>query len=100
MNIKILEKTKKELKIEIDGANHTLCNVIQKQLVKDERVDLAGYNILHPLISNPVIYVRTKGKNKPETILKKNVKQVQTDTQTFRAAFDKALQAWQETHNL
>jgi len=94
MEVKILNKTKNELKIELDGESHTFCNAIQKALLKDGRVDLAGYNISHPLISSPIIYLRTKARSKPEIVLKEAAKDVQKDTKIFRAAFDKALKEW------
>lgn len=74
MKLKVLKETPNELKIEIEGAGHTLCNVLQKILSEDENVDLAGYDVPHPLASNPVIYVRTKGKTKPEEALLNAIK--------------------------
>ena len=67
MKVKVLKKTANELKIEIEGAEHGLCNLLQKKLLEDERVDLAGYDLPHPLASSPVIYVRMKGTAKPES---------------------------------
>lgn len=93
MRIEILNKTKKELKIKIDGENHTFCNIVQKALLRDKRVDLAGYDIPHPLIASPIIYLRTKA-SKPEIVLLNAVEKVQKDTETFRVAFDKALEEW------
>ncbi|MDH5447462.1 MAG: DNA-directed RNA polymerase subunit L [Candidatus Bathyarchaeota archaeon] len=95
MKVKILKKTKNELKIEIDGEGHTFCNVVQKALLKNKKVDLAGYNIPHPLTANPVVYLRTKTQSKPEIVLRNAVKEVQKDTEAFRVAFDKALKEWQ-----
>jgi DNA-directed RNA polymerase subunit L len=90
MKVKILEKAGNELKMEIEGESHTFCNVVQKALLKDERVDFAGYNIPHPLTASPVIYLRTKPRTKPEVVLRDAVQQVQKDNETFRAALDKA----------
>jgi len=95
MKVKILNKTENELKIEIEKEGHTFCNVVQKALLKDKRVDLAGYNIAHPLTSSPVIYLRTKTKTKPETVLKEAAVDVQKDTAAFRVAFDNALKEQQ-----
>ena len=74
MKVKILKKTPNELKIEVQDIGHTLCNLLQKRLLEDENVDLAGYDIPHPLASNAIIYIRTKNKVKPEEALKKAVK--------------------------
>lgn len=94
MKVKILEKTKNELKLEVEGEGHTFCNVIQKALLKYKNVDLAGYNIPHPLTANPIIYVRTKGQSKPEIVLRDSAKEVKKATKAFRTAFNKALKQW------
>ena len=95
MKIKILKKTKNELKIEIDGEGHTFCNVVQKVLLKNKKVDLAGYDIPHPLTANPVVYLRTKTQSKPEIVLRDAVREVQKDAEAFRVAFGKALKKGQ-----
>jgi DNA-directed RNA polymerase subunit L len=95
MKVKILKKTENELKIEIEGEGHTFCNVVQKALLNKEKIDFAGYNVQHPLTSNPIIYLRTKGRTKPEVMLQEAVEEVQKDTEEFRTAFDKALKNWQ-----
>jgi DNA-directed RNA polymerase subunit L len=69
MKIKVLKQTADELKVEIEGAGHGVCNLLQKKLLEDETVDQAGYDVPHPLASNPVIYVRMKGKGNPEKAL-------------------------------
>ncbi len=95
MKVKILNKAGNELKVEVEGETHTFCNVVQRALLKDERVEFAGYNIPHPLTANPVIYLRTKSRTKPEVVLKDAVQQVQKDAEALRAAFNKALKEMQ-----
>lgn len=93
MKIKVLKKTENELKVEVEGAEHGLCNLLQKKLLEDERVDLAGYDVPHPLASNPVIYVRTKGNLKPETALISAAEKTREMNEAFRKALEKALMA-------
>lgn len=69
MKINVLKKTDTELRIEVEGASHGLCNLLQKKLLEDQTVDLAGYDVPHPLASNPIIYVRIKGDAKPKDAL-------------------------------
>jgi len=64
MKVNVLKKTPDELKIEIEGAGHTICNLLQKRILEEEHVDLAGYDIPHPLASNTIIYIRTTGNVK------------------------------------
>ena len=91
MKVKILKKTPNELKIEVQDIGHTLCNLLQKRLLEDENVDLAGYDIPHPLSSNAIIYIRTKNKVKPEEALKKAVKRTLKMNKEFGQKLQKTL---------
>jgi len=91
LKINVIKKSGKELKIEIEGTGHGLCNLLQKRLLDDKSVDMAGYDIPHPLASNPVIYIRMKGSAKPEEALKKAAEKARESNQTFSEAFQKAL---------
>ena len=93
MKIKVLTKTDNELRIEVEGASHGLCNLLQKKLLEDKTVDLAGYDVPHPLASNPIIYVRMKGDARPkdallaaaDKALKENAKFSKQLTKTLKA---------------
>ena len=93
MKVKVLKKMENELKIEVEGAGHGLCNLLQKKLLEDKRVDLAGYDVPHPLASNPVIYVRTKGAAKPEDALVTAAEKAREVNKAFGKALEKALKA-------
>lgn len=93
LKIKVLKKTANELKIEIEGTEHGLCNLLQKNLLEDKNVDMAGYDIPHPLASNPVIYVRMKGAAKPEEALKKAAEKAREANAVFSKELEKALKA-------
>jgi DNA-directed RNA polymerase subunit L len=91
MEVRTLNKSAHELTIEVAGEGHTLCNLIQEALLKDTRVDLAGYDVSHPLLSKPRIYLRTRARSRPETVLRDAVLEVQKESKSFRLAFEKAL---------
>lgn len=91
MKVNVLKKTANELKIEIEGAGHGLCNLLQKKLLEDKNVDMAGYDISHPLVSNPVIYVRMKGAAKPNAALKKAAEKARKVNEAFSNELEKAL---------
>ena len=91
MEIKILKRTDNELKIEILGSGHGLCNLLQKKLLENAKVDQAGYDVPHPLASNPVIYVRTKGKIKPEDMLMQAAQKAIEENEAFNKALSSAL---------
>jgi DNA-directed RNA polymerase subunit L len=93
MKINILKKSGNELKIEIQGADHGICNLLQKKILQDENVDLAGYDIPHPLASSPIIYIRMKGDLNPEDTLLAAAKKAIADNETFGKELAKALKA-------
>lgn len=96
MQVKVLEKKPNELKVEIEGEDHSFCNALQKALLEDETIDMAGYNIPHPLVSNPIVYVRTRGQRRPETALRNAVEKIREKNKEFRETFEKALKDWQK----
>ena len=54
---------------------------------------MGGYDIPHPLASNPVIYVRTKGATKPVDVLIKATEKAREQNETFGKELEKALKA-------
>ena len=69
MEVKVRKRDKQELQIEVTGEGHSFCIALQNFLLKDESIDFSGYTIHHPLIGNPVISLRTKGRRRPENAL-------------------------------
>lgn len=93
MTIKVLKKEGNELKIEVEGASHGFCNLLQKKLLENPKVDLAGYDVPHPLASSPVIYVKMKGNTKPENALIEAAEKAREENDAFNKELTKALKA-------
>jgi DNA-directed RNA polymerase subunit L len=93
MKVTILKQTDNELKIEIEGAGHGICNLLQKKLLENKSVDQAGYDVPHPLASNPIIYVRMKGKAKPKDALLEASQEARESNKAFGAALETALKS-------
>ncbi|HTY75215.1 MAG TPA: DNA-directed RNA polymerase subunit L [Candidatus Nanoarchaeia archaeon] len=91
MKVKVLKQTANELKVEIEGAGHGVCNLLQKKLLEDATVDQAGYDVPHPLAPNQVIYVRMKGNGKPEKALLEAADKACEENKEFSKALDAAL---------
>ena len=96
MNLKVLDKGPNELRVEIQGEGHTFCNVLQKALLEDKTIEMAGYDVPHPLISYPIIYLRTRGKRHPETALREAAEKVRVKGKEFKTGLEKALKEWQQ----
>lgn len=90
MKIRLLKREKNELRLEVSGERHSFCNALQKALLEDEYVQFAGYDLPHPLVSQPIIHVQTKGKRKPEEALIKAASKLGDEMKEFLAAFEEA----------
>ncbi len=61
MDLKVIEKSDTQIIVEIGGESHTLLNTLKSSLLDDPRVEVATYDIKHPTISEPVLFVKTEG---------------------------------------
>ena len=93
MKINVVKKSKNELKIEIVGGSHGLCNLLTKRLLEDKSVDFAGYDVPHPLASSPTLYVRTKGNAEPEDAMVKAVEKIREANDAFSKELNRVLKA-------
>lgn len=85
MEIKVLKKEKNKIELEIIGENHTFCNTLRKELWNDKDIQVAGYNIEHPLISNPVLTLETEKKD-PKKVLEAAIKRLKERNVEIRTA--------------
>lgn len=60
MEINVIQQDKNKLKFEIIGEDHTLCNALRMELWEDSNTEIAGYEIAHPFVSNPVFVLESK----------------------------------------
>jgi len=82
MELKTIKKTTKELEIEITDENETILNPITEVLLQYDEVDYASYMTKHPESKKRNLYIKVK-KGKPEEILMKAVKQLQSEVKEF-----------------
>ena len=90
MEMKVLEKEKNTLKVEIEGPDDTVIYPMINELLKDEDVAEAKYSVGHPQLEKPVLYVRTK-KGKPQTAIKKAAEALAGQFREAKQIFEKEL---------
>ncbi len=90
MEINILEKSDKEIKVEVVGEDHTFMNALKAALLEDKRVNVATYDIEFPTISDPVLHVMTTSK--PIPILKAAAKRLIKQCDKFSDKFGKSIE--------
>jgi len=79
--MKVIKDTKNELEIEITGETHTLCNALRKALMEDKDVKSAAYGIDHPIVGEPVLYIKAKN---PKKSLKKAAETIKKQCDEFK----------------
>jgi DNA-directed RNA polymerase subunit L len=90
MKVSVLKRTDNELKIEVEGAGHSLLNLLQKTLLEDDTIEMAGYDVPHPLVDSGILYIRTKEKQNPEAVIREATKKVHGLNKKFHKSFKKA----------
>ena len=68
MDIKIIEEKKNRIVFEIQGEDHTLANLLRKELWNDEHVKGAAYTIDHPEVGQPRFILETDGADPKKTL--------------------------------
>ena len=96
MQLKILKRNSQELKLEIEGEGHTFCNLLESVLLEDRSVEFAGYDVPHPLISNTIIFIRTKKGKKPEEALIEAIEKIRQRGRELSQEINNALKEWKE----
>lgn len=86
MDIKVLEKGKNRLVVEVKGEDATLCNAIRKELWNDDKVKVSAYSKEHPSSDSPRIIVETAGRDAKDALLDA-VKRLKKENDRFRSAF-------------
>lgn len=89
MEMNAIEDTKNKLVFEMEGAGHTVCNLLKNELKDDKNVKTAAYNIDHPLTGKPKILVETKGTVNPRTSVKKALKKIDKDFDSLKKKISK-----------
>ncbi|MEM3506124.1 MAG: DNA-directed RNA polymerase subunit L [Candidatus Bathyarchaeia archaeon] len=89
MKINILKKTENELKFVLEGESHTFCNLLQNILNEDPDVEIAGYDLPHPLTKHPIVYIRTINKVSPVKVLEKALEKINEKVTELLKKFDK-----------
>jgi DNA-directed RNA polymerase subunit L len=96
MKVKVLKSSDNELKIEVERAGHSLLNLLQKTLLEDDTIEMAGYHVPHPLVDSGILHIRTKEKQNPEAVIKEATKKIHDLGKNFSKSFKKASKAYKQ----
>ena len=94
MELRVIDKSDEELRIEVAGEDHTFMNVLKGALLETPGVAAATYD-LNPEQSGgqtePILSVKTEDGTDPLDALADAADRIQTTTGEFRDAFSAAL---------
>ena len=88
MKLTILEQKKNKLHIEVE-ADHTLCNVIKKELWNDKSVHVSGYYTEHIQVGSPRFMIETTDKD-PLDALRDAIKRLKKTNASTADSFSEA----------
>jgi len=87
MEVKILKNEASELSFELVGADQALANLIVDKLNQDKSIEFAASKLAHPLLANPVVYVRTKQGKALDAVVG-CIKELKDEVDSFKGKFE------------
>ena len=88
MEVRILSKTDTDLKLHIGGETHSLLNILKNELLTNECVDVATYDIKHVTIGDPILFVRTTDNHDPIEAVIGALENINNLCEEFKEAFN------------
>lgn len=89
VELKIITSEQKRVEMYVVGADHTLMNLLVKQLQSQKEVAAVAYTIEHPLSGSPRLLIETKGSVNPVKALATAISDLKKTNQEFVSAFSK-----------
>ena len=93
MELRVIDKTDEEIRLEIAGEDHTFMNVLKGALLETDHVEAATYD-MNPEQSGgqtePILSVTTDGSIDPLEAIETAAETIEARTDAFVEAFDAA----------
>ena len=86
MRVRVLERKERFVKLEVAGEDHTFLVPLVERLNKDRRVEFANYEKRHPILSEPVLYVKIQEGDAFE-VLKDAASSLNEDYEAFERKY-------------
>lgn len=88
MEVRILTEEKDFIELEVKEESHILCNSLREELNENDSVSFAAYSIKHPLVSSPILVLKTK-EGKPRKAIERAVSSLRAQIKDIRSAAKK-----------
>ena len=90
MEVKKIKDKDGVLMLELEGESKGFANVLREELWNDKNVSEAADIKEHPYMDQPKLFVKMKGKNKPQKALKDAAKRVEVKVKDLEKEFSRA----------
>ena len=87
MRVRVLERKERFVKLEVAGEDHTFLVPLVERLNKDRRVEFANYEKRHPILSEPVLYVKIQEGADAFEVLKDVASSLNEDYEAFERKY-------------
>ena len=88
MKLILKKKEKDYMEFNVDDKDETYLISLKNQLLTDDAVEYANYNIVHPKLDMPIFYMKVKS-GKPQNALKKASKALSNKYKEMHKQFEK-----------
>ncbi|MGA1819536.1 MAG: RpoL/Rpb11 RNA polymerase subunit family protein [Thermoplasmatota archaeon] len=88
MQVELINKGKDSLEIQILGEGETMLIPLKNQLLSDEAIEYANYNVRHPKLDTPVFYLQVRS-GKPQNAFKKAAKALSNTYKEMLGQFER-----------
>ena len=93
MKLRIVKKEAERLEMEVGEEGHTLLNLLQSSLLRQQGVKMAGYAKPHPLMERSMLYIDTRKGKQPEEALREAADDAKKLLNEFLEKLDQQLKA-------
>lgn len=83
MKVKKIVDNKYEMRIEVDGENETIFNMLKDKLLSMDDVDSAGFRKEHPMIDKVEMVILTKNKE-AKSVLNKAITELSAELSSLK----------------
>jgi len=90
MNLKIIEKTPDEARVEFEGESHTILNLLRTELLADDRVEIVTYDTKFVIMDNPVFRLKTNGAD-PIVVMREAAGRIARQYEEFSSLYAEAV---------
>lgn len=88
MKVELISKEKDSMELKIHDEGETLLIPLKNQLLFDNAVEFANYNVRHPKLDVPPFYFKV-ASGKPQNAIKKACKALSNNFKEMQTQFDK-----------